>query len=154
MHFKISESFCLLIWRAPILGTNKILAHLVASCFSQSSQNREMFSMIKFFCNQLKSCLRSCILHLWEKPFRLFPVFDINFYLTVIDCGVPLEVRNSRFRLLNGTTYYKSIVKYECDDNYTLVGNEMRNCTEHATWSSEEPTCKRKHVAQHQFSAD
>ncbi|CAG2104634.1 unnamed protein product, partial [Medioppia subpectinata] len=59
-----------------------------------------------------------------------------------IDCGVPLEVRNSKFRLLNGTTYYNSVVKYECDNNYTIDGHELRNCTELANWSGVEPNCK------------
>jgi hypothetical protein len=65
------------------------------------------------------------------------------FFVSVIDCGVPLEVRNARFRLLNGTTYYNSVVKYECDQNYSIIGKEIRNCTEHANWSGIEPTCKR-----------
>lgn len=60
-----------------------------------------------------------------------------------IDCGVPISVKNGQFRLLNGTTFYNSIVKYECDQNYSISGQEMRNCTEHANWNGVEPTCKK-----------
>ncbi|XP_054154343.1 CUB and sushi domain-containing protein 1-like [Oppia nitens] len=59
-----------------------------------------------------------------------------------VDCGVPIEVRNAKYRLLNGTTYYNSSVKYECDQNYTIDGNELRNCTEYANWSGTQPICK------------
>ncbi|RWS28807.1 CUB and sushi domain-containing protein 3-like protein [Leptotrombidium deliense] len=59
-----------------------------------------------------------------------------------IDCGMPLDVRYGRYNLLNRTTTYQSMVKYECDRNYTLIGNETRNCTEYATWANVEPTCK------------
>lgn len=64
---------------------------------------------------------------------------------TVIDCGIPLDVRYGGYKLLNSTTSYQSIVKYHCHENYSLIGNETRNCTETASWSGLEPTCKREY---------
>ncbi|XP_074599760.1 CUB and Sushi multiple domains furrowed isoform X2 [Brevipalpus obovatus] len=59
-----------------------------------------------------------------------------------IDCGVPLELRHGRFILLNSSTTYESVVKYECSINFTLIGNSTRTCTEYATWSGLDPMCK------------
>lgn len=59
-----------------------------------------------------------------------------------IDCGMPLDLRFGRYSLLNSSTTYESLVKYECNPNYILTGNETRQCTEHATWSGVEPVCK------------
>lgn len=66
-------------------------------------------------------------------------------YCKFIDCGLPLDIRNGRFVLLNGTTTYESMVQYRCLENYALNGgNETRNCTAGGTWSGVEPACKRK----------
>lgn len=43
--------------------------------------------------------------------------------------------------MINGSTTYQSIVRYDCDTNYILQGNNTRVCTEFSTWSSMEPTC-------------
>ncbi|XP_017487833.1 PREDICTED: CUB and sushi domain-containing protein 3-like [Rhagoletis zephyria] len=59
-----------------------------------------------------------------------------------IDCRLPLELIHGVYRLLNKTTYYNSVVSYECDPNYVLVGNRSRVCTEYGTWSNSEPTCE------------
>lgn len=67
-----------------------------------------------------------------------------SFFPPVIDCRLPLELIHGVYRLLNKTTYYNSVVSYECDPNYVLVGNRSRVCTEYGTWSNSEPTCERK----------
>ena len=59
-----------------------------------------------------------------------------------IECGVPLDIRFGDYTLLNSTTTYQSVVRYECQQNYTLVGNLTRICTEYATWSNIEPVCQ------------
>ena len=71
---------------------------------------------------------------------QLLPLF------VVIDCGIPLDLKHGTYQLLNSSTTYQSIVKYHCHDNYSLIGNETRNCSQHATWTGTEPTCKREYI--------
>lgn len=49
---------------------------------------------------------------------------------------------NGFSKLVNKTTYYNSLVQYDCEPNYILVGNRTRTCTEFGTWSGAEPTCE------------
>lgn len=83
-------------------------------------------------------------------PATLFPQFlddnnnNMPLQFVVIDCGIPLDLKHGTYQLLNSSTTYQSIVKYHCHDNYSLIGNETRNCSQHATWTGTEPTCKRE----------
>lgn len=49
--------------------------------------------------------------------------------------------------LLNGELNYKSltplsVIRYTCNEGYTLVGQEIRRCLANLTWSGEEPSCQ------------
>ncbi|KAF7487688.1 Sushi, von Willebrand factor type A, EGF and pentraxin domain-containing protein 1 [Sarcoptes scabiei] len=59
-----------------------------------------------------------------------------------IDCRLPLELNNGYYKLINKTTYFESIISYECEPNYYLIGNKTRSCTEFGTWSGLEPRCE------------
>ena len=61
-----------------------------------------------------------------------------------IDCGMPPHPRHGRVRTITGSTTYQNVVRYDCDTNYVLQGNNTRVCTEFSTWSGMEPTCKCK----------
>lgn len=105
--------------------------------FAQMMMCRLLPKMILDFNPDFDFFLFSCCLAVITMAAHL-----INSMFIVIDCGIPLDTRNGRYLLLNATTTYQSMVKYSCHENYTLIGNETRNCTEHATWSGLEPSCK------------
>ena len=86
--------------------------------------------MVYVFCAPISHSLSMCYL-------------DFTSTLSVIDCRLPLDVFNGVYRLMNKTTFYNSVVSYECDPNYVLVGNRTRTCTEYGTWSNAEPSCER-----------
>ena len=76
----------------------------------------------------------------------MFNLTKCIYYFPVIDCRLPLEVFNGMYRLLNKTTFFNSVVSYECDPNYVLVGNRSRVCTEFGTWSHSDPSCECKFI--------
>jgi hypothetical protein len=41
-----------------------------------------------------------------------------------VDCGQPLQVKNSEFHLQNNRTYYGSIADYKCNDHFKLNGRK------------------------------
>ena len=45
--------------------------------------------------------------------------------------------------VINGTVF-QSVANYFCDNGYYLEGNMNRVCESNATWSGDEPLCKRK----------
>ncbi|KAI1288488.1 CUB and sushi domain-containing protein 3 [Halotydeus destructor] len=59
-----------------------------------------------------------------------------------IDCGKPLDLQHGRFKLLNGTTSYGSLIQYTCAEHYSFEGNGTRNCTQFGVWSGVEPSCR------------
>lgn len=59
-----------------------------------------------------------------------------------MDCGFPPSVNNGRYELLNTTTTYGSLVKYSCDTDYWLDGQNLQACTREGTWTSTSPSCE------------
>ena len=62
----------------------------------------------------------------------------------IIDCGNPTSITDGSFTLIDdNSTEYGSRVRYQCNDpGYTLIGNEIRICTENATWNGTDPSCQ------------
>ena len=58
----------------------------------------------------------------------------------VIDCGTLTEIEHRRVSL-SFNTAYNSMATYSCDDGYTLVGNNKRECLVTGIWSGNEPFC-------------
>ncbi|XP_076368032.1 sushi, von Willebrand factor type A, EGF and pentraxin domain-containing protein 1-like isoform X3 [Tachypleus tridentatus] len=59
-----------------------------------------------------------------------------------IDCGrVPLIPRGA-VRYANETTYFQSVIFYECSFGYRLIGNKVRLCLEEGHWSENAPVCE------------
>lgn len=65
-----------------------------------------------------------------------------NFFFLVVQCGLPTFVSNGRWLLTTNSTYYGSIVEYECSQNYRLNRPARRICLENGTWSSVPPICE------------
>ena len=58
-----------------------------------------------------------------------------------IDCGHPGEPTNGSGIFPN--TFVGSIVTYQCDSGFRLVGNMQRKCQESGLWNGEIPICDR-----------
>ena len=64
-------------------------------------------------------------------------ILDVNCgYLPPIDYGAAL--------LMDGNTFYKSRGRYECIENYTLIGSSMLTCAEDSHWNESVPHCRLK----------
>lgn len=62
-----------------------------------------------------------------------------------VDCGTPARPDRGSLNLLNETTTVGSIVKYDCDDDYWLVGGDSeQTCTKDGKWSGTTPACERE----------
>lgn len=62
-----------------------------------------------------------------------------------VDCGAPARPDRGRGRLLNETTTVGAMVRYECDEDYWLVGPAELECTKDGKWSGDAPVCERKY---------
>jgi hypothetical protein len=61
-----------------------------------------------------------------------------------VDCGTPGRPDRGNFKLINDSTTVGSIVKYSCDDDYWLAGEQELSCTKEGKWSGNAPGCERK----------
>lgn len=61
-----------------------------------------------------------------------------------VDCGTPVRPDRGSIQLVNGTTTVGSKVKYQCDDDYWLVGAADLICTKDGKWSGDAPVCECK----------
>ena len=59
---------------------------------------------------------------------------------TAVDCGSLNNLTNGIVSL--DSTLRGSEAIYSCQDNYTLVGEALRVCTDDEEWSEEEPLCQ------------
>ncbi|XP_048587546.1 sushi, von Willebrand factor type A, EGF and pentraxin domain-containing protein 1 isoform X2 [Nematostella vectensis] len=58
-----------------------------------------------------------------------------------LTCGIP-EAPENGVRFYNGTGY-NDVVRYQCDDNYTMTGNPVRRCTAKKIWEGMPTSCHR-----------
>lgn len=63
----------------------------------------------------------------------------INFndfpHLTDVDCGRPPVIPNGRGYLVNGTTFYGSIVEYHCLPDFKMItDSQHRFCQANGEW--------------------
>ena len=63
---------------------------------------------------------------------------QLNFYLiihSVVDCGRPPVIPNGRGYLVNGTTFYGSIVEYHCLPDFRMISeSQHRVCQANGEW--------------------
>lgn len=58
-------------------------------------------------------------------------------------CPTPTDVVNAKISVVEGDrTSFGSIIKYECNPGYELVGIPLLFCKGHNSWSSVPPSCK------------
>lgn len=62
-----------------------------------------------------------------------------------VDCGQPKQIANGHYQLINSSTNYLSVASYDCNDNYTLVGNSNKlTCFHDNRWTGKEIQCTCK----------
>lgn len=59
-----------------------------------------------------------------------------------IDCGIPPDVHNGKFVLLDQSTTYLSKVQYYCDMGFELDSQNERICLDTGSWEGSDPLCK------------
>lgn len=59
-----------------------------------------------------------------------------------VDCGAPARPDRGTAHLVNSSTTVGTMVKYECDDDYWLVGPSELVCTKEGKWSGDAPVCE------------
>ncbi|CAH2008239.1 unnamed protein product [Acanthoscelides obtectus] len=58
-----------------------------------------------------------------------------------VDCGPPPKLENGTVSLVNESTTYGAKLLYTCNENYTLVGEEIQVCKKDGKWSGTVPKC-------------
>ena len=65
-----------------------------------------------------------------------------NICLTVVTCPKNLvHPANGFFRVIGGYTF-GSIVTYQCNNTYAIIGQATRTCGSDGMWTDSTPTCK------------
>ncbi|XP_020615812.1 CUB and sushi domain-containing protein 3-like isoform X2 [Orbicella faveolata] len=63
-----------------------------------------------------------------------------NTTCTAIDCGHPPSPRNGTVH--GERTTYPNILRFKCDEGFTLLGSTARKCRTNGTWSGVDPVCQ------------
>lgn len=58
-----------------------------------------------------------------------------------VDCGTPARPDRGNLKILSNSTTVGAKVKYFCDEDYWLVGNDELVCTKEGKWSGNTPQC-------------
>jgi len=68
----------------------------------------------------------------------------MNYYCIFIDleCGLPAQVPNGQYTLINGTRGYQSTVRYECEEGHVMVGRNDLMCDIDQKWNGPPPRCE------------
>ncbi|KAL9989269.1 hypothetical protein ACROYT_G003802 [Oculina patagonica] len=64
----------------------------------------------------------------------------INTTCTAIDCGQPSTPKNGSAH--GELTTYPNILRFKCDEGFTLLGSTRRKCQTNGTWSGVDPICQ------------
>ncbi|CAN0067612.1 unnamed protein product [Lampetra planeri] len=64
-----------------------------------------------------------------------------KFSCVLVTCKVPVEPENG-FISVATEPVYGSVVSYMCADGYSLVGPQLRRCTQDGIWSDIDPVCE------------
>jgi len=59
-----------------------------------------------------------------------------------LECGMPADIVNGRLAFVNGTRQFKSIIKYQCNPGYVLVGRNELMCDVDQRWNGPPPRCE------------
>jgi len=59
-----------------------------------------------------------------------------------LECGMPADILHGRLQFVNGTRQFKSIIRYECNPGYVLVGRNELLCDVDQRWNGPPPRCE------------
>lgn len=59
-----------------------------------------------------------------------------------VDCGAPAQIEFGTVTQLNKTTTVGSLIMYNCQNDYWLVGDAKQECTREGKWSRDTPSCE------------
>ena len=87
----------------------------------------------------LPECVRKCSER--KTPF-LDRILVIHFLIIIpaIQCEVPRNPLNGR--AVYASVSYNSLISYECNYGYMLIGDSVRRCERNKEWTGTEPHCK------------
>ena len=68
----------------------------------------------------------------------------IFFHFLDVNCGRLSNINFGQVTYPDGRTTYNATALYTCDENYTLVGDEVRVCSDDGKWNGSEPRCECK----------
>ena len=74
-----------------------------------------------------------------------FSAFCLFVTGTIVSCSADPGTPTNGQRSLSSTTF-RSIVRYTCDDGYTLQGLDSRTCQSNGQWNGSAPQCNREHT--------
>ena len=69
-----------------------------------------------------------------KSPFLFVP------FLSAIQCELPRNPQNGR--AVYASVSYNSLISYECNYGYMLIGDSVRRCEKDKQWTGAEPHCK------------
>ena len=75
--------------------------------------------------------------HLWLDQLTTPPLS-----FAVVDCGSPTSTPDGTVSLINSTTTFNSLARYDCRPGFQEVGSAKRICKATGQWSGSEPTCQ------------
>jgi len=59
-----------------------------------------------------------------------------------LECGMPADIVNGQLDFINGTRQFESVIQYECDPGYVLVGRSQLMCDVDQRWNGPPPRCE------------
>jgi len=59
-----------------------------------------------------------------------------------LECGMPADILHGRLQFVNGTRQFKSIIRYQCNPGYVLVGRNELLCDVDQRWNGPPPRCE------------
>lgn len=69
---------------------------------------------------------------------------SFQYTVTAIQCDRPQNPLNGR--AIYDSVSYNSLISYECNYGYMLIGDSVRRCERNKMWTGAEPTCKGKQL--------
>ena len=64
----------------------------------------------------------------------------LKIQISAIKCDVPRDPLNGR--AVYSSVSYNSLISYECNYGYMLIGDSVRRCERNKLWTGDEPHCK------------
>ncbi|TRY61198.1 hypothetical protein TCAL_01485 [Tigriopus californicus] len=102
------------------------------------STSYEVGSRIEYICNEghllVGPSKRSCL------PTGFYSEFPP--VCRFLQCGPPADVENAVLSSVNGTRQFKSLIQYECDPGYVMVGRPELMCDVDEKWNGPPPRCE------------